>query len=88
VDAHCATTDEEASVGLKDLLGGGGDGDGEAKDSQSTFGEPLVDPSDLNVAGGGTVSNMTNAGPDADPDDGAARGGTEPGRAAERDNDL
>ncbi len=73
-------------MGLKDLLGGGG-GD-EAKDSQSSFGEPTVDPAKLDVAGGGTVSNMTTAGPDVDPDDGVKGGDAEPGRAAERDHDL
>jgi hypothetical protein len=74
-------------VGLKDLLGGGDD-DGESKDSQASFGTPTVDPDDLNVAGGGTVSNMTPAGPAVDPDDGIKGGDAEPGRAAERDHDL
>ncbi len=73
-------------MGLKDLLGGGGDD--EAKDSQSSFGEPTVDPGNLNVAGGGTVSNMTTSGPDVDPDDGVKGGDAEPGRPAERDHDL
>jgi hypothetical protein len=73
-------------MGLKDLLGGGGD-DG-AGDNESSFGEPTVDPANMNVAGGGTVSNMTTAGPEVDPDDGVASGDAEPGRAVERDNDL
>jgi len=74
-------------MGIKDLLGGGGDDD-EAKDSQETFGEPLVDPGNLAVAGGGTVSNMTSAGPEVDPDDGNRGGEGVEGRAAERDHDL
>lgn len=74
-------------MGLKDLLGGGDDDDG-GKDSQSSFGEPTVDPDKLNVAGGGTVSNMTTSGPVVDPDDGIKGGDAEPGRPAERDHDL
>jgi len=77
-------------MGLKDLLGGGGgdDDDEEGKDGQGSFGQPMVDPAKLNVAGGGTVSNMTPAGPAVDPEDGVTGGDAKPGGPAERDHDL
>ena len=74
-------------MGIKDLLGGGGDDADEAKDSQESFGEPLVDPS-VGVAGGGTTSNIGAAGPDVDPDDGLASGEGTRGRPSDRDHDL